>query len=207
LTVAEASITAYRAHTSKGAAASQQAAILAVMQPGQRYSRRLIAGMAQIETSACAGRCNELIEQGRIVPAGKMKCPITGQQVEAVALPGYQDSCEIAGVAGVRSGRGASHAPEIGSSSSLLDNAHAGARTAQPGIHSDLQCEHLTASAGVYDAKCIKCCARLLLASKPLGKDRVLVQEGYIDYLRAKGVNVPSQDDIRDLVREHWGNA
>jgi hypothetical protein len=131
-----------------------------------------------------------------------MKCPITGQQVEAVALPGYQDSCDIAGVAGVRSGRGATHAPERWSSSSLLDNVQAGARTAQPGTHSDLQCEHK----GHTQLQCLQCCARLILAARP-SKESVRAQAEFIESMRGWGLEIPSQDAIRDLVREHWGNA
>jgi hypothetical protein len=56
------------------------------MERGQIYSRRQLAGMTGIETSAVAARCNELIAGGSLVVCGSIKCPITGRTVEAVKL-------------------------------------------------------------------------------------------------------------------------
>lgn len=64
----------------------QHAAIVSRMERGRMYSRRQIAVMTGLETSAVAGRVNELIEDDQIVVCGHIKCPLTGRQVEAVKL-------------------------------------------------------------------------------------------------------------------------
>lgn len=66
--------------------ANQHEAIILVMAKGRVYSRREIAKLAGLETSAVAGRVHEMVESGQIVSAGTMKCPITGRTVEAVKL-------------------------------------------------------------------------------------------------------------------------
>lgn len=68
----------------------QHAAILAHMQPGRLYSRRLIATLTGLETSAVAGRVNELIAAGQVVVSGTQACPITGRNVEAIRLADKQ---------------------------------------------------------------------------------------------------------------------
>jgi hypothetical protein len=68
----------------------QHAAIVSHMERSQIYSRRQLAGLTGLETSAVAGRCNELIADGQLVVCGVIKCPITGRTVEAVKLADRQ---------------------------------------------------------------------------------------------------------------------
>lgn len=86
------SITSIRAYDLLKAAAfhGQHALILGAMQPGKLYSRREIAMSLGLETSAVAGRCNELLASGQIVECGHIKCPITQRTVQAVRLAGQQ---------------------------------------------------------------------------------------------------------------------
>ena len=79
------SIKAYDALKASGFK-GQHAAILSHMERGRLYSRRQIAQLTGLETSAVAGRVNELVSSGSLVACGAIKCPITGRQVEAVRL-------------------------------------------------------------------------------------------------------------------------
>lgn len=83
--VAHTSILAYDA-LKMGARSNQEFVILMAMEAGHTYSRRQISRLTKLETSAVAGRVNELMAEGLIVSAGTMKCPITGRTVEAVKL-------------------------------------------------------------------------------------------------------------------------
>jgi hypothetical protein len=83
--VAETSIRSYDALKASGFK-GQHAAIVSHMERGQIYSRRQLAMLTGLETSAVAGRCNELIEDGQIMVCGHIRCPITGRTVEAVKL-------------------------------------------------------------------------------------------------------------------------
>jgi predicted transcriptional regulator len=83
--VAPTSIQSYDA-LKRGAMGNQHACIVSRMESGRAYSRREIANLTGLETSAVAGRVHELIDEGAIVSAGTMKCPITGRTVEAVRL-------------------------------------------------------------------------------------------------------------------------
>lgn len=83
--VTETSIRSYDALKASGFK-GQHASIVSHMERGQIYSRRQLAGLTGIETSAVAGRCNELIEDGQIVVCGYIRCPITGRTVEAIKL-------------------------------------------------------------------------------------------------------------------------
>lgn len=87
--VASTSIRSYDALKVSGFK-GQHAAIVSHMERGQIYSRRQLAGVTGLETSAVAGRCNELIAQGQLVVCGVIKCPITGRQVDAVKLADKQ---------------------------------------------------------------------------------------------------------------------
>ena len=87
--VTETSIRSYhdlRADGFKG----QHQTILDKMVMGRIYSRRQLAKLTKLETSAVAGRCNELIALELIVVCGHIKCPITHRQVEGVKLVGQQ---------------------------------------------------------------------------------------------------------------------
>lgn len=64
--------------------------ILSKMVQGRIYSRRELATMTGLETSAVAGRCNEMIVLEQIEVCGHIKCPITHRQVEGVKLVGQQ---------------------------------------------------------------------------------------------------------------------
>ena len=83
--VNETSIRGYDALKASGFK-GQHAAIVSHMEPGQIYSRRALAKLTGLETSAVAGRCNELLAEGSIVVCGHIRCPITGRTVEAVKL-------------------------------------------------------------------------------------------------------------------------
>ena len=87
--VSQTSIRSYDALKSSGFK-GQHAAVVSHMEAGRIYSRRQIAKLTGLETSAVAGRCNELLEAGQIVVCGHIRCPITGRQVEAVKLAGAQ---------------------------------------------------------------------------------------------------------------------
>lgn len=68
----------------------QHAAIVSHMEQGVIYSRRQLAKLTGLETSAVAGRCNELIDDGQLVVCGHIRCPLSGRQVEAVKLASNQ---------------------------------------------------------------------------------------------------------------------
>jgi hypothetical protein len=68
----------------------QHAAILSHMEKGVIYTRRQLAGMTGLETSAVAGRCNELLADKQIVICGHVRCPISNRVVEAVKLASAQ---------------------------------------------------------------------------------------------------------------------
>jgi len=83
--VTESSIRSYDALKASGFK-GQHAAIVSHMDKGKIYSRRQLAGLTGLETSAVAGRCNELIDEGLIVVCGHIRCPITNRTVEAIKL-------------------------------------------------------------------------------------------------------------------------
>lgn len=83
--VAETSMRSYDALKASGFK-GQHAAIVSHMERGQIYSRRQLAMLTGLETSAVAGRCNELITDKLLEVCGHIRCPITGRQVEAVKL-------------------------------------------------------------------------------------------------------------------------
>jgi hypothetical protein len=85
--VAHTSIQSYDA-LKRGVMSNQHETIVHALVPGLIYTRRQIAGMTGLETSAVAGRVNELIADGVMVGDGVIKCPITGRTVEAVKLSG-----------------------------------------------------------------------------------------------------------------------
>ena len=87
--VTSTSIDSYHQHRANRFA-GQHAVILAYMRPGSIYSRRQLAGLTGFETSAVAGRCNELIENGQLEVCGHIRCAITGRTVEGVRLVGLQ---------------------------------------------------------------------------------------------------------------------
>lgn len=87
--VSESSLRSYDALRASGFR-GQHAAIVSHMDPGKTYSRRQLAKMAGLETSAIAGRVNELIAAGDVVGVGHIKCPITGRLVEGVRLAEQQ---------------------------------------------------------------------------------------------------------------------
>jgi hypothetical protein len=64
----------------------QHAAIVSHMEPEKVYTRRQIATMTGLETSAVAGRCNELVADGVLTPCGAVRCPITGRHVEGLKV-------------------------------------------------------------------------------------------------------------------------
>ena len=55
------------------------------MRFGQMYSRRQVARLCGLETSTSAARFNALIAAGQVEVCGRIKDPITGVSVEAVA--------------------------------------------------------------------------------------------------------------------------
>ena len=83
--VTTTSIKSYDALKSSGFK-GQHAAIVSHMERGQIYSRRQLAGLTGLETSAVAGRCNELISEGQLVVCGVIKCPQSGRLVEGLKL-------------------------------------------------------------------------------------------------------------------------
>lgn len=83
--VTKSSLRSYEALKASGFK-GQHAAIISHMERGQIYSRRQLATMTGLETSAVAGRCNELVSDGQIQVCGYIRCPITGRTVEAVKL-------------------------------------------------------------------------------------------------------------------------
>ena len=87
--VAETSIRQYRAMKGRGFN-GQHESILSAMLKGQIYSRRQIARMTGLETSTTSARVNKLIELGEIEVCGRIDCPITGVNVEAVRLASVQ---------------------------------------------------------------------------------------------------------------------
>lgn len=64
----------------------QHAAIVSHMEPGRIYTRREISRLTGLETSAVAGRCNELVGEGTIVECGVVRCPISGKNVNGLKL-------------------------------------------------------------------------------------------------------------------------
>lgn len=82
--VTQTSIRSYDALMARGF--KQHATILNNMERGQIYSRRQIATITGLETSAVAGRTNELLADGHLIVCGHIRCPITGRMVEAVRL-------------------------------------------------------------------------------------------------------------------------
>jgi hypothetical protein len=64
----------------------QHAAIVSHMERGQIYSRRQLATMTGLETSAVAGRVNELLSDGLLLVCGFIRCPLTHRTVEAIKL-------------------------------------------------------------------------------------------------------------------------
>jgi hypothetical protein len=68
----------------------QHAAIVSHMVRDVIYSRRQLAQLTGLETSAVAGRCNELIEEKILVVCGQIRCPLSNRLVEAVKLAGAQ---------------------------------------------------------------------------------------------------------------------
>ena len=87
--VTQTSIASYDALRTSGFK-GQHATILNRMQPGKPYSRRQIAMQTGLETSAVAGRVNELLEAGALVVCGTLRCPITGRTVEVVRIAEQQ---------------------------------------------------------------------------------------------------------------------
>lgn len=87
--VTETSIRSYDALKSSGFK-GQHAAIVSHMERGQIYSRRQLATMTGLETSAVAGRVNELVEDHILIVCGHIRCPITNRTVEAVKLADKQ---------------------------------------------------------------------------------------------------------------------
>ncbi len=83
--VTETSLRSYDALKASGFK-GQHAAIVSHMERGQIYSRRQLANLTGLETSAVAGRCNELIADGQLQVCGHIHCPITGRTVEGVKL-------------------------------------------------------------------------------------------------------------------------
>lgn len=83
--VTQSSIKSYDALKASGFK-GQYAAIVSHMKRGYIYSRRQIAVLTGLETSAVAGRVNELMADGQVVICGSIKCPYTGRTVEAVKL-------------------------------------------------------------------------------------------------------------------------
>ena len=83
--VAITSIRSYHALRESGFK-GQHAAILSHMEPDAIYSRRQLANMTGIETSAVAGRINELVDRGVVEQCGLMRCPVTGRTVSAVKV-------------------------------------------------------------------------------------------------------------------------
>lgn len=83
--VTQSSLRSYDALKASGFK-GQHAAIVSHMERGQIYSRRQLANLTGLETSAVAGRCNELMADGLIEVCGSIRCPITGRTVEGVKL-------------------------------------------------------------------------------------------------------------------------
>lgn len=85
--VRQTSIDSYHAHKGNNYNGQFQT-ILAAMKPGQVYSRREIAMLTRMETSTVAARINALLSplDGRVEVCGRIKCPHTGVNVEAVRL-------------------------------------------------------------------------------------------------------------------------
>jgi hypothetical protein len=87
--VAITSIRSYSALKASGFV-GQYAAIVSRMERGRMYSRRQLSVMTGLETSAVAGRINELLEDGDVVVCGHIKCPHTGRLVGGVKLADRQ---------------------------------------------------------------------------------------------------------------------
>lgn len=87
--VSSTSRDSYNQHKAN-AFAGQHGAILGRMKPGVIYSRRQLSVITHFETSAVAGRCNELIESGQLEVCGHIRCGITGRLVQGVRLVGLQ---------------------------------------------------------------------------------------------------------------------
>jgi hypothetical protein len=82
------SITSLMAYKSLKASGfkGQKAAIVSHMEPETVYSRRQLAKMTGLETSAVAGRCNDLVADRVLVDCGKIKCPISGELVNGIKV-------------------------------------------------------------------------------------------------------------------------
>ncbi|MES2415120.1 MAG: hypothetical protein V4614_15040 [Pseudomonadota bacterium] len=84
--VTQTSIDSYHAHKGNNFN-GQFETILKVMKPGVLYSRRQIAHLAGMETSTVAARMHAMVADGTVEVSGRIKCPHTGVNVEAVKLP------------------------------------------------------------------------------------------------------------------------
>jgi hypothetical protein len=80
------SIRALREATRAGTVATQERRIVAAMVRGTRYSRRQLAVLAEMETSAVPGRVLALVDRGVVRIDGTAACPLTGREVEMVVL-------------------------------------------------------------------------------------------------------------------------
>lgn len=89
--VASTSLAVYRAMRAQGFAA-MKARILARMKRGRLYTRRQLSELTRLETSSVSGRVFELIQEGAIEVCGKIHCPITGKNVEAIKRVDKQGS-------------------------------------------------------------------------------------------------------------------
>lgn len=77
--------TSREAFRSLDSVSAQCGRILGVMRAGVLYSRRQVASLCGLETSTSAARFNALIAAGQVKVIGRIKDPITGVSVEAVA--------------------------------------------------------------------------------------------------------------------------
>lgn len=83
--VTQSSIASYHALKESGFR-GQHAALLSHMEPGEIYSLRQLSRLTGLETSAVAGRINELMDRGVVEVCGSIKCPLTGRTVDGVKV-------------------------------------------------------------------------------------------------------------------------
>jgi len=76
---------AFEENTASGKFLTQRQVILNCLETGQK-TRRQIAKITGLETSAVSGRVNDLLKEGVVVESGHVKCSTTSKTVATVKL-------------------------------------------------------------------------------------------------------------------------
>lgn len=88
MAIAETSVARYHELLATGDVSRQQAELMAVMSPGQDYTRAELSSLARMMINCVTGRVAELIEDGKLEEqeGEKRKCTVTGYTAKVVRL-------------------------------------------------------------------------------------------------------------------------